>query len=74
MVGEKRKASSESGNVRKRQAISFEMRVAIIQKLDAGEKMVNVARAYNMNCSTIGTIYHLLFCYYLGLFKCSSNT
>ena len=57
MVGEKRKGSSESGNVKKRQAISFEMKVAIIKKLDAGEKMVNVARAYNMNRSTIGTIY-----------------
>uniref|UniRef100_A0AAQ5X1R0 HTH CENPB-type domain-containing protein n=1 Tax=Amphiprion ocellaris TaxID=80972 RepID=A0AAQ5X1R0_AMPOC len=52
-----RKASSESGSVKKRQAISFEMKVAIIKKLDAGEKMVSVARAYNMNRSTIGTIY-----------------
>ena len=57
MVGEKRKASSESGNVKKRQAISIETKVAIIKKLDAGEKMVNVARRYNMNRSTIGTIY-----------------
>uniref|UniRef100_A0A3Q1CCE3 HTH CENPB-type domain-containing protein n=1 Tax=Amphiprion ocellaris TaxID=80972 RepID=A0A3Q1CCE3_AMPOC len=45
------------GSVKKRQAISFEMKVAIIKKLDAGEKMVSVARAYNMNRSTIGTIY-----------------
>ena len=57
MVGEKRKASSESGNVKKRQAISFETKVAIIKKLDAGEKMVNMAWTYNMNRSMIGTIY-----------------
>ncbi|XP_068246736.1 tigger transposable element-derived protein 1-like [Palaemon carinicauda] len=57
MVGEKRKASSESGSAKKRQAISFETKVAIIKKLDSGEKMVNVARAYNLNRSTVGTIY-----------------
>ena len=57
MVGKKQKAFSESGNVKKRQAISFETKVAIIKKLDAGEKMVNVARTYNMNRWTIGTIY-----------------
>ena len=33
------------------------MKVAIIKKLDAGERMVSVAHAYNMNCSTISTIY-----------------
>ncbi|XP_068235465.1 putative CENPB DNA-binding domain-containing protein 1 [Palaemon carinicauda] len=57
MVGEKRKASSESGSAKKRQAISFETKVAIIKKLDTGEKMVSVARAYNLNRSTVGTIY-----------------
>ena len=57
MVGEKRKASSESGNVKKRQAISFETKVAIIKKLNAGEKMVNMAWTYNMNRLMIGTIY-----------------
>ena len=57
MVGEKWKASSDSRSVKKRQAISFEKKVAIITKLDAGERMVSVARAYNMNRSTIGTIY-----------------
>ena len=57
MVGEKRKGDSDSGSAKKRQAISFETKVAIIKKLDAGEKMVNVARSYNMNRSTIGTIY-----------------
>ena len=57
MVSEKRKTMNEGGNVKKRQAISFETKVAIIKKLDAGEKMVNVTRAYNMIRSTIGTIY-----------------
>ncbi|XP_068229516.1 tigger transposable element-derived protein 1-like [Palaemon carinicauda] len=57
MVGEKRKASSESGSAKKRQAISFETKVAIIKKLDTGEKMVSVARAYNLNRLTVGTIY-----------------
>ncbi|XP_068247804.1 tigger transposable element-derived protein 1-like [Palaemon carinicauda] len=57
MVGEKRKASSESGSAKKRQAISFETKVGIIKKLDTGEKMVSVARAYNLNRSTVGTIY-----------------
>ncbi|XP_067932973.1 tigger transposable element-derived protein 1-like [Watersipora subatra] len=57
MVGEKRKASSESDSAKKRQAISFERKVSIIKQLDAGEKMVSVARAYNLNRSTVGTIY-----------------
>ncbi|XP_068234250.1 putative CENPB DNA-binding domain-containing protein 1 [Palaemon carinicauda] len=57
MVGEKRKASSETGSAKKRQAISFETKVAIIKKLGTGKKMVSVARAYNLNRSTVGTIY-----------------
>ncbi|XP_067944890.1 tigger transposable element-derived protein 1-like [Watersipora subatra] len=57
MVGENRKASSESDSAKKRQAISFERKVSIIKQLDAGEKMVSVARAYNLNRSTVGTIY-----------------
>ena len=31
--------------------------MAIIKKLDNGEKMVNTAHAFNMNRSTVGTIY-----------------
>ena len=31
--------------------------MAIIKKLDSGEKMVNVARTFTMNRSTVGTIY-----------------
>ncbi|XP_067944941.1 tigger transposable element-derived protein 1-like [Watersipora subatra] len=57
MVGEKRKASSESDSAKKRQTISFETKVSIIKKLDAGEKMVSVAQVYNLNRSTVGTIY-----------------
>ena len=57
MVGEKRKASGDSGSARKRQAISMETKVAIIKRLDGGDKMVNVARAYGLNHSTVGTIY-----------------
>ncbi|KAI6646210.1 hypothetical protein LOD99_9352 [Oopsacas minuta] len=57
MDSKKRKASDASGNAKKRHAISMETKVAIIKKLDSGEKMVNVARAYSMNRSTIGTIY-----------------
>ena len=57
MVGEKQKASSESRNVKKQQDISFETKVAIIKKLDAGEKMVNVAQMHYMNHLMIGTVY-----------------
>ncbi|XP_067945124.1 tigger transposable element-derived protein 1-like [Watersipora subatra] len=57
MVGEKQKASSESGSAKKRQAISFETKVSIIKKLDAGKKMVSIAWAYNLNRLTVGTIY-----------------
>ena len=57
MDSKKRQASDTSGNVKKRQAISLETKVTIIKKLDSGEKMVNVARTFNMNRSTVGTIY-----------------
>ena len=35
----------------------METKVTIIKKLDSGEKIVNVARTFNMNCSNVGTIY-----------------
>lgn len=58
MVGEKRKANDDGGSGgKKRQAISLETKVAIIKRLDGGDRMVNVASSYNMNRSTIGTIY-----------------
>ncbi|XP_068187801.1 jerky protein homolog-like isoform X2 [Antennarius striatus] len=55
--GKKQNGSKDSGCRKKRQAISMETKVAIIKKLDSGEKMANVARAYGLNRSTIGTIY-----------------
>ncbi|XP_068226552.1 tigger transposable element-derived protein 1-like [Palaemon carinicauda] len=53
----KHKLSGDSGSVKKRQAISMEIKVAIMKKLDRGEKMANVAGAYKLNRSTVGTIY-----------------
>ena len=57
MDSKKRKASDTSGSARKQRAVSMVTKVAIIKNLDNGEKMVNVARTFNINCSTIGTIY-----------------
>ena len=57
MVGQKRKSTNDSGSQKKRQAISFEMMVAIIRKIDAGEKHVNVARFFQMPPSTVNTIH-----------------
>ena len=54
----KRKASGGSGgSVKKRQAISMETKVAIIKKIDSGEKTMNVACLFNMSSSTICTVY-----------------
>ena len=44
----------------------METKVAIIKKLDSGEKMVNVARAFNMNRSTEGTIYKISLVFTVG--------
>ncbi|XP_068198681.1 tigger transposable element-derived protein 1-like [Antennarius striatus] len=52
-MANKLKASSR----KQRKAISLEMKVAIIKLLDNGERIVDVARAYGMNRSTIATIY-----------------
>ena len=41
-------------------AISMKTKVAIIKKLDCGEKMADVPRAYGMNRSNIGTISDIL--------------
>ena len=59
MTSTKRKASdcSSSASATKRKAISMETKEAIIKKLDGGEKMVNVARTFMMNRSTVDTIY-----------------
>ncbi|XP_077419367.1 uncharacterized protein LOC144050185 [Vanacampus margaritifer] len=53
----KRKARDDSGTAKKRHAISMETKVAIITRLDNGEKVVNVSRLYKRNTSTICTIY-----------------
>ena len=53
MNSRKRQANDSSGSAKKRQVFSMETKVAIIKKLDSGEKMVNVARTFNMNRSTV---------------------
>ena len=57
MVDQKRRSTSDSCSPKKRQAISFETKVAIIRKIDAGEKHANVARFFLMSPSTVNTIY-----------------
>ena len=57
MDSKKRQASDVSGSAEKRQVILMETKVTIINKLNSGEKIVNVARTFNMNHSIVGTIY-----------------
>ena len=57
MDSTKRQISDTNGSAKKRQVISMETKVMIIKKLDSGEKMVNVARTFNINRFTVGTIY-----------------
>ncbi|KAJ8787021.1 hypothetical protein J1605_023163 [Eschrichtius robustus] len=38
------------------QVITVETKVKIIERVEPGEKLLDVAHSYNMNCSTIGTI------------------
>lgn len=57
MSGVKRKGNSEAnGNAKKRQAITLEVKMDIIKRLERGERMSDVARKFNMNRSTVGTI------------------
>ncbi|XP_045101357.1 tigger transposable element-derived protein 1-like [Portunus trituberculatus] len=57
MSGVKRKINGEaSGSAKKRQAITLEVKMDIIKRLEKGEKMSDVARKFNMNRSTVGTI------------------
>ena len=51
--GKKRKVSDDSASGRKRQAISTGTKVIITEKLNSGKKMVNLARAYGINRSTV---------------------
>ena len=57
MSGSKRKSSSDvGGTAKKRQVITMETKVKIIEIVERGEKAVNVTHSYNMNHSTISTI------------------
>ncbi|ROT86069.1 putative tigger transposable element-derived protein 1-like isoform X9 [Penaeus vannamei] len=57
MLGVKCKSSGDAaGSAKKRQAITMETKVDIIKRVERGEKMADVARSYQMNRSTIGTI------------------
>ncbi|XP_021573038.1 tigger transposable element-derived protein 1 [Carlito syrichta] len=56
MSRSKRKSDDVAGTAKKRQAITMETKVKIIERVERGEKMVDVARSYNMNRSTICTI------------------
>ena len=54
MSESKRKSSGDiAGTAKKRQAITMETKVKIIERVEQGKKMVDVACSYNMNCSTI---------------------
>ncbi|XP_057575413.1 tigger transposable element-derived protein 1-like isoform X2 [Hippopotamus amphibius kiboko] len=57
MSGSKRKSSGDvAGTAKKRHAITMETKVKIIERVERGEKMVDVAQSYNLNRSTIGSI------------------
>ncbi|XP_045117649.1 tigger transposable element-derived protein 1-like [Portunus trituberculatus] len=57
MSGVKQKINGEAGgSAKKRQAITLEVKMDIIKRLEKGEKMSDVARKFNMNRSTVGTI------------------
>ncbi|XP_069901967.1 putative CENPB DNA-binding domain-containing protein 1 [Globicephala melas] len=57
MSGSKRKGSGDvAGTAKKRQAITMETKVKIIERVEKGKKMVGVAHSYNMNSSIIDTI------------------
>ncbi|TEA41514.1 hypothetical protein DBR06_SOUSAS19510007, partial [Sousa chinensis] len=51
------KSSSDvAGTVKKRQEITMETKVKIIERMEQGEKMVDISHSYNMNHSTTGMI------------------
>ena len=57
MSGSKSKSHDEvAGTAKNHQAITMETKVKIIQRVERGKTMVDVAHSYNMNHSTIGTI------------------
>ena len=57
MVGGKRKASSAGESEKKRKPITFETKVTMIKRVDGGERVADVARSFNVNRSTVATIY-----------------
>ncbi|XP_065746895.1 putative CENPB DNA-binding domain-containing protein 1 [Phocoena phocoena] len=57
MSRSKRKCSSDvAGTAKKRQVITIERKVNTTERVEQGEKMVNIACSYKVNLSTIGTI------------------
>ena len=56
-VQKKDKSSGDTaGTTQKCQAITMETEAKLIEKVDQGEKMVNIACSYNMSHSTIGMV------------------
>ena len=57
MSGSKHESSGDvAGTAKKCQVITMETKVKIIERVERGKKMVDVAHSYNMNRSTISTI------------------
>ncbi|XP_066879268.1 putative CENPB DNA-binding domain-containing protein 1 [Kogia breviceps] len=57
MSGSKHKSRGDvAGTAKKCQVITMETKVKVTERVERGEKMVDVAHSYNMNHSTIGTI------------------
>lgn len=52
----RRSSNNEAGTAKKHQAITMGSKVKIIEGNEGGEKMADIARSYNTNRSTIGTI------------------
>ena len=55
MDSKKRKDSDTGGSARKRPVVLMETKAAITKKLISGEKIMNVARTFNINCSSVAT-------------------
>ncbi len=56
MSGSKRKSRGDvAGTAKKRQAIMTETKVKVIERVERGKKMLDIAHSYNMNHSIIGT-------------------
>ena len=53
---QRKASSSDSGIGKKRQAIPFETKIAIIKRADDGDKKADIAREYKLSRSTVSTI------------------